>query len=100
MIYLIAELTIAKGSLPKIIDEARVCIKATREEPGCIEYDFYQSQSNENKMVFVERWETREALDAHFTTSHLLRWRDVLTPHMEHRHIQVLTVDESNIHIM
>ena len=38
--------------------------KATRLEPGCISYDLNVSTSDPLRVTFVERWESREALNA------------------------------------
>jgi quinol monooxygenase YgiN len=40
--------------------------EATRREEGCIQYDLLEETNNPTDFTFVERWESREALDAHF----------------------------------
>jgi quinol monooxygenase YgiN len=44
---------------------------ASREEPGCISYRLYEDTERENEFVFVEEWESNEALQQHFATSHI-----------------------------
>jgi quinol monooxygenase YgiN len=44
---------------------------ASRQEPGCISYQVCQDTEDENAFVFVEQWETEEALQAHFGSSHI-----------------------------
>jgi quinol monooxygenase YgiN len=44
---------------------------ASREETGCISYRVYEDTELENHFVFVEEWESSEALQRHFTTSHI-----------------------------
>jgi quinol monooxygenase YgiN len=44
---------------------------ASRLEPGCISYRVYQDTENEHDFVFVEEWESDEALQRHFATSHV-----------------------------
>jgi len=44
---------------------------ASREEAGCISYRMYEDTERENEFVFVEEWESDEALKAHFGTSHI-----------------------------
>jgi quinol monooxygenase YgiN len=34
-------------------------------EPGCVACDIYDEQGPESAVVFIERWDTAEALDAH-----------------------------------
>lgn len=44
---------------------------ASRLEPGCTSYRLYQDSENENEFVFVEEWESDEALQQHFATVHV-----------------------------
>jgi quinol monooxygenase YgiN len=44
---------------------------ASRAEPGCISYRLYEDTEIENEFVFVEEWESEDALQQHFTTSHI-----------------------------
>ena len=44
---------------------------ASRLEPGCTSYRLYQDTQNENEFVFVEEWESDEALQQHFASSHV-----------------------------
>jgi len=43
----------------------------SRAEAGCISYRLYQDTERENEFVFVEEWDSDEALKEHFTTPHL-----------------------------
>jgi quinol monooxygenase YgiN len=45
--------------------------RASREETGCISYRLYEDTELENEFVFVEEWESSEALQRHFATSHI-----------------------------
>jgi quinol monooxygenase YgiN len=44
---------------------------ASREEPGCISYRLYEDTELDNEFVFVEEWESSEALQQHFATTHV-----------------------------
>jgi quinol monooxygenase YgiN len=44
---------------------------ASRQEPGCISYRLYEDTEIENEFVFVEEWESSEALQQHFATAHV-----------------------------
>ena len=44
---------------------------ASRKEAGCISYRLYEDTELENEFVFVEEWESSEALQRHFTTPHV-----------------------------
>ena len=45
--------------------------QASREEDGCLGYRLYEDTENKNEFVFVEEWESQEALERHFATSHI-----------------------------
>jgi quinol monooxygenase YgiN len=40
-------------------------MRASRAEPGCLEYTFAADPVEPNRVVLFERWESQEALDAH-----------------------------------
>jgi quinol monooxygenase YgiN len=44
---------------------------ASRKEAGCLSYRVYEDTELENEFVFVEEWESNEALQQHFATSHI-----------------------------
>ncbi len=75
MIYLLASLTARAGEHPELMAAAKVMIAATRQEPGCLVYDLNVSITNPSEMVFVEAWESREALTSHFETPHMAVWQ-------------------------
>lgn len=100
MIYLVATLTIKPGSLPEFIDDAKLCIAETRKEVGCISYDMHQSVTDENTLVFVERWENQEALNGHFHADHFKVWRDAGSPYFLDRKIEILEIDADKVKIL
>lgn len=44
---------------------------ASRQEAGCLSYRLYQDTESETDFVFVEEWESEEALQSHFATAHI-----------------------------
>ncbi len=44
---------------------------ASRNEAGCLGYRLYEDTERENEFVFVEEWESQEALEQHFATPHV-----------------------------
>jgi quinol monooxygenase YgiN len=45
--------------------------RASRAEEGCLSYRVYEDTEIENEFVFVEEWESQEALERHFSTPHI-----------------------------
>lgn len=93
MICVLADLTIHAGSQNTFFAAARKMIAATRAEAGCIRYDLMQDIGDPQHLTFVEEWESREALAAHFETAHMAEWRVASGPHLADRAVRILHVD-------
>lgn len=76
MIYLIATFEVKPGTAAEVLAAAQPCIDGTRKEAGCISYDLVQSMTDENTLMFIERWEDKAALASHFEEPHLIAWRE------------------------
>jgi quinol monooxygenase YgiN len=50
-------------------------VRASRAETGCLDYAYSLDLIDPGLVRVTERWESREALKAHFATSHLAAWR-------------------------
>lgn len=57
-----------RGELVRI---GQAVAQASRAEAGCISYRLYEDTETENDFVFVEEWESTEALQLHFATAHV-----------------------------
>ena len=51
-------------------------LSASRAEPGCISYAYAWDVQDEGLVHVAERWRDRAALDEHFGTPHLAKWRE------------------------
>ena len=91
MIHLIATLHIRPGTTDEVVRLATPCIEATRREDGCLLYDLHQSLTEPSKLVFVEKWESREALERHFREPHLIAWRDAGAPFITEKAIEIVS---------
>lgn len=100
MILVIARLVIRPGSAPHLLGPARICIEATRREQGCLAYDLFQSTTEPDMLVFVERWETREALSRHARTPHIAAWREAGKPYVIERQIEIVTPESVETHVV
>jgi quinol monooxygenase YgiN len=80
MIYVVATSQVKPESRDAFIKGAKECIAATRKEKGCIAYENHTSINDPNLFVVVERWETREDLNAHGKAPHMKVWREYSAP--------------------
>ncbi len=50
-------------------------ITASRREEGCISYTYSVDVLDPHVVHVFEEWRDQAALEAHFATAHLMRWR-------------------------
>ena len=50
-------------------------VAPTRAEKGCIQYDLHVSDTEPTKFMFYEIWESKNALQAHSVSPHILATR-------------------------
>lgn len=80
MIYVIATTQVKPECRDAFMAGAKECIAETRKEKGCISYEYHTGMDDPNRFVVVERWESREDLNAHGRAPHMKRWREYSAP--------------------
>jgi len=70
MIIVTAAITGKPGKRDELISKSQDVIKSTRLEQGNISYELLASTEDENVLLMFEKWENKEALDAHMQTEH------------------------------
>ncbi len=48
-------------------------LDAIRNEDGCVRYDYYFSQKDENELLLIEEWESLAHQQAHIKTPHMVK---------------------------
>lgn len=56
-----------QASLPELRRLLASQVNLSREEPGCIRFEAFESQSVPGTFILIERWESQAALDVHRT---------------------------------
>ena len=75
-VVVVAVLTAAEGQGPEV--EALIAdslIPSTHDEAGCITFALHRDLSDPHRLVLVERWAGRKALDEHLNSDHLAAFR-------------------------
>jgi quinol monooxygenase YgiN len=80
MIYVVATTQVKPDSRDAFIKGHKACIAETLKEKGCLSYEGHTSISDPNTYVVVERWETRDDLNAHGRAPHTKVWREYSSP--------------------
>jgi quinol monooxygenase YgiN len=56
------------------IEELKELLKSTieesKKEDGCLMYEVFQTKSNPVEFIVIDSWESEEALNKHYETSH------------------------------
>ena len=76
MIYVIATTPMKPENKDDFIKGHKACTVETLKEKGCLSYEGHVSVNNPNLYVVVERWETRDDLNAHGRAPHMKVWRE------------------------
>jgi quinol monooxygenase YgiN len=76
MIYVIATTPVKPDQRDAFIKGHKACIAETHKEKGCLSYEGHTSIHDPNLYVVVERWETRDDLNAHGKAPHMKVWRE------------------------
>ena len=71
MLIVVAEVGVEAGAVDGVRDALRTMETETLKEPGCHTYAFSIDISDPTMMRIIERWESEEALAAHFKTPHM-----------------------------
>lgn len=71
MIVVIGRVVTDAAKRAELIEVAQGVAAASREEAGCAGYRFYEDTERPDHFVFVEEWESEEALQRHFRTPHI-----------------------------
>ena len=61
--------------IKRLYDEG--IVDEIRKEDGCIKYDFYFSEKDENEILLIEYWETKEKQQIHINQPHMARMREI-----------------------
>ena len=56
---------------------------AVNAEDGCLKYDYYLDAQDENKVLLVERWESKEKQQIHLTQPHMAAMKEIKAAYVE-----------------
>ena len=66
MILVLGSVTLREGCLAEALALSREHVARSRAEPGCIAHAVHQDAEDPQRLVFVEQWSDRAALQQHF----------------------------------
>ncbi len=66
MIIVTGSIVARPDRLDELLGLSLAHVRRSRDEPGCIEHAVHQDAEDPSRLVFVEQWTDRDALQAHF----------------------------------
>ncbi len=73
----IAHIRAKPGQESRVRQVLQGLVSPTRAEPGCINYDLHQSQTDPALFLFYENWTSEAHLDAHSKSPHIQSFRKI-----------------------
>ena len=72
MLVVTAKMYFKDGKLKEAEHILGELIEKTNQENGCIEYRSYLSNNSPDEIIIIEKWESKEHLDAHMKSKHFV----------------------------
>jgi quinol monooxygenase YgiN len=70
-IVVVGSFTAQEGKEEQATEAFEALMAPTHDEEGCILYALHRGADDPRRLAFVERWASREALDAHLASPHI-----------------------------
>jgi quinol monooxygenase YgiN len=78
MLLVTAKVKVKEGKQKDFIEQTKSLLENTRKETGNISYNLFSKTDDETSFIFVEEWESNEALNAHAKSPHFSVFGDIL----------------------
>jgi quinol monooxygenase YgiN len=95
MLLVVSALSIDPARREDILLAVRELTVNTREEAGCVGFRLLQDPDNPNDLVFLETWQSRDALDSHLSTAPVARFRERLAGAITARDTKLHEIERS-----
>jgi quinol monooxygenase YgiN len=75
-VVVVGAFTAREGKESEAEEAFKALVDPTHAEDGCILYALHRGHDDPRRLAFIERWESKELLEAHLGSDHV---KDVLT---------------------
>lgn len=78
-LLLLVSYTARPGMREQFVRQVREAgiLDAIRRENGCLQYDYFYSEEDENLLLLVEKWETEECQKVHMEQPHMKKLAEI-----------------------
>jgi quinol monooxygenase YgiN len=70
-VIVVGTFTARPGKEREAEDAFKALLEPTHAEQGCVLYALHRGADDPQRLTFIERWSSREALDAHLDSPHI-----------------------------
>ncbi len=70
-VVVVGSFTAQPGREEEAVEAFRALLEPTHREEGCILYALHRGVDDPGRLAFIERWASRELLDAHLASPHV-----------------------------
>lgn len=70
-VVVVGSFTAQPGKENEALEAARALVEPTHREEGCVLYALHKGSDDPRRLAFIERWASRELLDAHLSSPHV-----------------------------
>ena len=79
----------------KLAEEIKKMIDASLKDSGCLGYSFFQNILAKTEYIMVEKWESKEKLDAHMKTEHFAKLGEYMKK-VSYKPMELELIEEKN----
>lgn len=54
-----------------VVDLMDIMVHKSRQEPGCISYEYFVGITDSDQVVLLQEWESADHLESHYQTQHM-----------------------------
>ena len=95
MIVVAVRVHVKAGKREEFIKLAQAMLEPSRDEKGCISYNFYADTQDTNGFIYFEEWESQDALKLHSRSSHYTQYSEQVPALLERSaEVRVYTVSK------
>jgi quinol monooxygenase YgiN len=70
-VVVVGSFKINPGREDEALEAFKAIVEPTHREDGCVLYALHRGIDDPGRLTFIERWESRELLDAHLNSDHV-----------------------------
>ena len=70
-VVVVGSFTAVPGKEAEAVEAFKALVEPTHGEEGCVLYALHRGVDDPGRLAFVERWASRELLDAHLASAHV-----------------------------